>query len=87
MTIVGSALAQITQGGSEQSWADRLHAASFRGVPFAVISGESQSGRRQAVHEYPMRDQVWVEDLGQEPGALRCRGLSFRTAGFTVAAM
>ncbi|WHU82976.1 DNA circularization N-terminal domain-containing protein [Pantoea agglomerans pv. betae] len=74
MTIVGSALAQITQGGSEQPWADRLHAASFRGVPFAVISGESQSGRRQAVHEYPMRDQVWVEDLGRGTRRITLQG-------------
>ena len=66
MTIVGEALSSLTQGGGERwKWEENLHPASFRGVPFAVTGGESQFGRRQAVHEYPMRDRVGVEDLGR----------------------
>lgn len=75
MTIVGSALANLTQGGGESwKWEENLHPASFRGVPFAVIEGESQFGRRQAVHEYPMRDRVWVEDLGRGTRRITMQG-------------
>ena len=46
-------------------WADRLQTASWRGVPFSVRSSTIRRGRRVAVHEYPFRDDVWVEDLGR----------------------
>jgi len=42
-----------------------LHQASWRGVPFGVFGGEIKFGRRNAVHEYPKRGEVWVEDLGR----------------------
>ncbi|OAT41354.1 phage tail/DNA circulation protein [Hafnia paralvei ATCC 29927] len=75
MTIVGSALARLTQGGGDSwEWGENLHPASFRGVPFAVTGGESQFGRRQAVHEYPMRDRVWVEDLGRGTRRITLQG-------------
>jgi prophage DNA circulation protein len=48
-------------------WHTRLQTASFRGVPFGVIGSASEFGRRVAVHEYPYRDSVWVEDLGRGP--------------------
>ncbi|WAT03243.1 DNA circularization N-terminal domain-containing protein (plasmid) [Rouxiella badensis] len=51
--------------GDTFSWQDNLHKASFRGVPFAVEGGDGEFGRRQAVHEYPYRDSVWVEDMGR----------------------
>ncbi len=47
------------------SWVDSLQQASFRGVPFAVLNGDSHFGRRIALHEYPYRDTPWVEDLGR----------------------
>lgn len=47
------------------SWLDQLQPASWRGVPFAVESSETRRGRRTAVHEYPFRKEVWVEDLGR----------------------
>lgn len=66
MTIVSSALSSLLGGsGDSWSWQDNLHAASFRGVPFAVTEGSTSFGRRQAVHEYPYRDSVWVEDMGR----------------------
>ncbi|MBX6386930.1 MAG: DNA circularization N-terminal domain-containing protein [Microbispora sp.] len=46
------------------SWTEGLRPASFRGVPFSVLSAEAGLARRTAVHEYPFRDDVWVEDLG-----------------------
>jgi prophage DNA circulation protein len=55
-------------------WTDRLLPASFRGVPFAVRSASGRFGRRQAVHEYPFRDTVWVEDLGRNARRLTIDG-------------
>ncbi|EBI9896924.1 hypothetical protein G6094_002468 [Salmonella enterica] len=75
MTIVGDALASLTQGeGDAWRWEENLHPASFRGVPFAVTGGESLFGRRQAIHEYPMRDRVWVEDLGRGTRRITLQG-------------
>lgn len=66
MSIVGSAISKLLGGsGDSYDWQANLHPASFRGVPFAVESGDSIFGRRQAVHEYPYRDSVWVEDMGR----------------------
>ena len=42
-----------------------LRSASFRGVPFQVNGADLGVGRRVQVHEYPQRDQPWVEDLGR----------------------
>lgn len=47
------------------SWIDKLRPASFRGVPFGVLESQLRFGRRVAVHTYPFRDTVWVEDLGR----------------------
>lgn len=48
------------------SWADSLRLASYRGVPFGVKSADGSFGRRNAIHEYPFRDTVFVEDLGRQ---------------------
>ncbi|AQS84010.1 hypothetical protein A0U92_03630 [Acetobacter aceti] len=50
---------------------------SFRGIPFVVLGSSGTNGRKQAVHDYPGRDGIWVEDLGR---AAR----SYRIVGFTV---
>ena len=55
-------------------WANGLQPASWRGVPFAVRRTELRRGRRVAVHEYPYRDDVWVEDLGRGTRAYRFTG-------------
>lgn len=47
------------------SWYQQLQRASFAGVPFGVQGGQIRVGRRNAVHEYPFKDGVWVEDLGR----------------------
>lgn len=47
------------------SYFDELRQASFRGVPFGVLGGESRFGRRIATHEYPNRDKPYIEDLGR----------------------
>lgn len=47
------------------SFIDELQPASFRGVPFGVITADGRFGRRMAEHEYPFRDKPWLEDLGR----------------------
>lgn len=47
------------------SWRDELRPASWRGRRFDVWVTDSHFGRRVAVHEYPFRDEPWVEDLGR----------------------
>ena len=54
-----------------------LRPASFRGVSFQVDVASLSAGRRVQVHEYPQRDQPWVEDLGRAT-----REISF--TGFVV---
>lgn len=47
------------------AWRDDLRPGSFRGVPFHTASGEMETGRRVALHQYPGRDLPWPEDLGR----------------------
>lgn len=42
-----------------------LKPGSFRGVPFHVQDSDLASGRRVAVHEFPLRDRTYTEDLGR----------------------
>lgn len=50
---------------SSPDWRDRLHDASFRGVPFSVEDDDASFGRRVQLHEYPNRDKPYTEDLGR----------------------
>ncbi|MGN6518663.1 MAG: DNA circularization protein [Dokdonella sp.] len=59
------------------SFRSQLQPASFRGVPFVVTSITNRFGRRNAVHEYPFRDEPWVEDLGRS-------ARRFQISGFIV---
>ncbi len=47
---------------------------SFRGVPFLVESVERAGGRRIVAHEFPFRDDPYVEDLGKRGGTYRVEG-------------
>jgi prophage DNA circulation protein len=47
------------------SWRDELQPGSFRGVPFLIDGSEAEFGRRIALHEYPLRDTPYGEDLGR----------------------
>lgn len=47
------------------SWRDELQPGSFRGVPFLIDTAQTQVGRRVSMHEYPLRDTPWGEDLGR----------------------
>lgn len=52
-------------------WREELRPASFRGVPFQVLDSTFEGGRRHAVHEYPQRDNPFVEDLGRMAESFR----------------
>lgn len=56
------------------TWLQQLRRASYGGVPFGVLGGELRVGRRNAVHTYPFKDQVWVEDLGREARRITLTG-------------
>lgn len=43
-----------------------LIGASFRGVPFFVSSAERIGGRRTVTHEFPLRDDPYIDDLGRK---------------------
>lgn len=63
------------------SWFDDLQPASFRGVPFGVLGGESRFGRRVAVHEYPNRDKPYIEDLGRSARKISLVGFLVENSG------
>lgn len=55
------------------SWRDDYDGiGTFRAVEFLVKSADTELGRRVAVHEYPLRDIPYIEDLG-----LKARQFSF----------
>ncbi|CZF86842.1 DNA circularization protein [Grimontia marina] len=47
----------------QEPWQDRRE-ASFRGVPFLLLTVRGKTGRRAVTHEYPKSDQGWPEDNG-----------------------
>lgn len=63
-----------TVGGGQDSWKNHLKPASFRGIPFGVLEGESRFGRKNVVHDYPYRDQPWIEDLGKSARVITVTG-------------
>lgn len=48
------------------SWRDALIQATFRGAAFFVAGHEGGVGRRVQVHEFPLRDRPFAEDLGRK---------------------
>lgn len=51
--------------------------ASFRGVPFHTVDADLGVGRRSVVHEFPQRDDSFVEDLGR-------RARTFTVEGYVI---
>ena len=58
-------------------WRERKQGASFRGVPFWLDTDSVNVGRRTQLHEFPQRDQPFVEDLGR-------RTRQYKFSGFVV---
>jgi prophage DNA circulation protein len=59
------------------AWRDDLLPASFRDVPFFVEASNRTGGRRLAIHEFPLRDGAFAEDLGR-------RGRIFAIEAFLI---
>ena len=74
MPILKDAISDLLGIEPGWKWSEHLQQASFRGVPFGVLSGESVFGRRQAIHEYPYRDQSWIEDMGCSTRRITIKG-------------
>lgn len=53
---------------------DDLRPASFRGASFFVAEDKGDYGRRGPVHEYPMRDDPYFEDLGEKKRTFNVNG-------------
>lgn len=49
-----------------RDWPRTLRPASYRGAGFYVDSDEIETGRRLDVHEFPLSDEPYVEDLGRK---------------------
>ncbi|MFM1171606.1 DNA circularization N-terminal domain-containing protein [Yersinia enterocolitica] len=82
MSLISNALSDLLgTGGDSWQWSEHLHPASFRGVPFAVMTAEGVFGRRQAIHEYPYRDTAWIEDLGRATRRLTIRAFLIQSSG------
>ncbi|WP_022655550.1 DNA circularization protein [uncultured Desulfovibrio sp.] len=56
------------------SFFDALRRASFRGTYFEVDDVDAAGGRRVVVHEYPLRDEPYSEDLGRRAREFSVRG-------------
>ena len=49
-----------------RDWPRTLQAASYRGVPFQVSTDDIETGRRLVVHQFPHKNEPYVEDLGRD---------------------
>ena len=56
------------------SWRDRLQPASFRGAQFFVESNSKTPSRRQVIHEFPLREDVELDDMGRGPDRFQVKG-------------
>lgn len=50
-----------------RDWLSTLWPASYKGVPFFVEKDGEEGSRRLVIHEFPMRDAPFIEDLGEGP--------------------
>ncbi|MEE9357463.1 DNA circularization protein [Candidatus Vondammii sp. HM_W22] len=48
------------------SWRDNLRQGKFRDAEFVIETDGMSFGRRNELHEYPLRDKPYVEDLGRK---------------------
>lgn len=49
-----------------RDWLKTLWPASYKGMPFQVEEDSEEGGRRKAVHQYPGRDDPFIEDMGED---------------------
>ncbi len=82
MSTVPTAGSGAGSGAIDRPFFRQLQPASWRGVPFAVNGATLKVGRRNVVHEYPYRDDVWVEDLGRAGRRISVTGLLVQDAAY-----
>lgn len=73
---VASAVSDLA-GLVSGNWFESLKPASYGDVPFAVESNRLAAGRKTSVHNYPFRDDAWIEDLGK-------KARQFEIVGFLI---
>lgn len=56
------------------TWRNSLLPASFRGVEFHVDASELEFGRRVQLHEFPLRDRPYAQDLGRRARMVAVEG-------------
>lgn len=49
-----------------RDWKSTLWRASYKGVPFFVEKDNEAGGRRIAIHQFPHRDDPFLEDMGED---------------------
>lgn len=49
------------------NWRDKWQTGLFRDAKFKWTQASSTVGRKTARHDYPLRDDAFVEDLGKRP--------------------
>jgi prophage DNA circulation protein len=49
------------------SWREQWQTGSFRGVEFCWKQSDTTVGRKTARHDYPLRDDAYIEDMGMLP--------------------
>src|SRR5436190_10552423 len=70
LQTIGTAANAIDNSGRSWEgghWFEQLQPGSWRGHGFVMDMAQTSGGRRTALHEYPYRDSIWLEDLGKLP--------------------
>lgn len=62
----------------------RLYTGSFRGAEFYFQSLDTTSGRKTVIHEFPKKDNRYVEDLGRNLRSFTITAQIFGTFGSTI---
>lgn len=65
---------QIQNPPPTVNWYEGRRPASYKGVKFAVMTSEALFGRRNAIHEYPFSETLWVEDMGRSARRITMTG-------------
>ena len=56
------------------TWRDEIRPASFRGIPFSVVSSDASFGRRIKIYEFIKKEATYIYDMGSaaDDFALEC---------------
>ena len=68
------AVKQFLKEALLSGWRSQLFDASFRGIKFFVSGHQYGIGRRNIVHQYPLRENPYVEDMGLDADEFTIEG-------------